>query len=72
MWEMFAFFLTVIKGESSDVFVLLGESVHVAHSLGPFVTLAQNQIYIDDLTGLTLRKHIHSQGEMEKHIRQQT
>lgn len=42
---------TNIKGKGSDVFVLLRESVDVAYSLGQFVTLAQNQIYIDDLTG---------------------
>lgn len=42
---------THIKGKSSDVFVLLGEPVDVAHSMGQFVTLAQNQICIDDLTG---------------------
>lgn len=42
---------THIKGKSSDVFVLLGEPVDVAHSLGQFDTLAQNQICIDDLTG---------------------
>lgn len=54
MREMFFFFLllgTDIKGKGSDVVVLLGESVDVAHSLGQFVTLAQCQIYIDDLTG---------------------
>lgn len=53
MWEIFLLLLlgTHIKGKSSDVFVLLGEPVDVAHSMGQFVTLAQNQICIDDLTG---------------------
>lgn len=41
---------TNIKGKGSDVSVRLGESVDVAYSLGQFVTLAQNQIHIDDLT----------------------
>lgn len=31
-------------------FMPLLESVNIVHSLGQFVTLAQNQIYIDDLT----------------------
>lgn len=53
MWEIFLLLLlgTHIKGKSSDVFVLLGEPVDVAHSMGQFVTLAQSQICIDDLTG---------------------
>lgn len=58
-----------MKGKSSDVFVPLGEPdvADVGHSLGQFVTLAENQICIDDFTGTDVTQtHSRWRLKMEK------